>query len=331
MSQQPPSPSYPPTPGAPILPGSPGPVGVLLETAKNTPATTSLVLGIVSIVSIVTSLFFVPAVLGITFGIVGLNRAGRSASPVGRGKAITGTVLSAVGLVLGISLVNAIPGGDDPTSDSTGTSVTQEADGGAEKPADDTKATEPTDKPQPVDPLVEKYGEFKAFTKSGTGKSVVVLPDGVGAAMVTAEHVGQSNFALTVLDANNQSTGDLLVNRIGNYAGTTAYGMNDDLGTSARLQVEADGEWTVTVSQLSTASELKLPHEGTGDGVFRYLGDAAQWRLTHSGSSNFAVIQYADLFPGLLANEIGQFRGTVPATAGPVIVTITADGAWSVK
>jgi hypothetical protein len=327
MSQQPSLPNFPPAPGAPILPGPPGPVGVVLETAKNTPATTSLVLGIVSIV---TSLLFVPAVLGITLGIVGLNRAGRSAPPVGRGKAITGIVLSAVGLVLGISLVNAISGGDDPTSDSTGTSVTQEADGGAEKPADDTKATEPTDKPQPVDPLVEKYGEFKAFTKSGTGKSVVVLPDGVGAAMVTAEHIGQSNFALTVLDANNQPTGDLLVNRIGNYTGTTAYGMNH-LGTSAKLQVEADGEWTVTVRPLSKAPELKLPHEGTGDGVFRYLGDAAQWKLTHSGSSNFAVIQYADLFPGLLANEIGQFRGTVPATAGPVIVTITADGAWSVK
>jgi hypothetical protein len=297
---------------------------------------------VLGIVSIVASLIFVPAFLGIVFGIVGLNRAGRSLPPVGRGKAITGIVLSAVSLVLGISLVNAISSGDGPTSGSAETATTQDAAGEAEDPADDAKAEEPAEndakaaepepepESEPVDPFVETYGDFKPVSKSGAGKSVVTLPDGVEVAMVTAEHTGQSNFALTVLDASNQSTGDLLVNTIGNYSGTTAYGMNG-LGEPVNLQVEADGQWTVTIKPLAKAPELKLPHQSEGDGVFRYLGDAAQWELTHSGSSNFAVFQYGGVIPGLLANEIGQFEGTVPATAGPAIVTVTADGTWTVS
>ena len=32
---------------------------------------------------------------------------------------------------------------------------------------------------------------------------------------------------------------------------------------------------------------------------------------------------------GLLVNEIGAYSGTVPLSAGPSILTVTADGAWT--
>jgi hypothetical protein len=35
--------------------------------------------------------------------------------------------------------------------------------------------------------------------------------------------------------------------------------------------------------------------------------------------------------PNLMVNEIGSYQGTVPAVAGPSVVTVTADGRWSIK
>lgn len=334
MSEYPPTQPHPPAPG-PQFPPAQQPYGA--SPVKNTLATASLVLGVVSLFA---SLLFLPAVVGVVLGILGLQRAGRTTPPAGKGKAIAGIVLSGVGLLVGIGLVNAIAGGGDAAPDDAATSITQDADAGEEQPADDAGAPaeesgaepveEATPPPPPVDPFVEAYGTFEAVTTSGAGKSVVTLPAGVPAAMVTAQHSGQSNFALNILDATNQPTGDLLVNTIGNYSGTTAYGMNAFGGDPVSLQVEADGQWTITIAPLATAPELAAPYQGAGDGVFRYLGGAAQWTFTHAGSSNFAVIQYGGIMPGLLVNEIGQFQGTVPVTGGPSIVTVTADGAWTV-
>jgi hypothetical protein len=333
MSEYPPAQPYPPAPG-PQFPPAQQPYG---QPVKNTLANASLVLGIVSLFA---SLLFLPAVVGVVLGILGLQRAGRTTPPAGKGKAIAGIVLSGVGLLVGIGLVNAIAEGGDAAPDDAATSITQDADAGEVQPADDAgepaeePAAEPVEEatppPPPVDPFVEVYGTFEAVTTSGTGKSVVTLPAGVPAAMVTAQHSGQSNYALNILDATNQPTGDLLVNTIGNYSGTTAYGMNAFGGDPVSLQVEADGQWTITIAPLATAPELAVPYQGAGDGVFRYLGGATQWTFTHAGSSNFAVIQYGGIMPGLLVNEIGQFQGTVPVTGGPSIVTVTADGAWTV-
>ncbi|WP_454857876.1 DUF4190 domain-containing protein [Promicromonospora soli] len=69
---------------------------------SNPQATASLVLGIVSLV---LSVLFVPAIIGVVLGIVGLVRSGRTDPPTGRGAAIAGIVLSAVGATLGVVLV----------------------------------------------------------------------------------------------------------------------------------------------------------------------------------------------------------------------------------
>lgn len=124
MSEYPPTQPYPPAPG-PQFPPAQQPYGA--PPVKNSLATASLVLGIVSLFA---SLLFVPAVVGVVLGIVGLQRAGRTTPPVGKGKAITGIVLSGVGLLVGIGLVNAIAGGGDAGPDDAATSITQDADAG---------------------------------------------------------------------------------------------------------------------------------------------------------------------------------------------------------
>ncbi|MFD7024791.1 DUF4190 domain-containing protein [Promicromonospora sukumoe] len=95
-------PSVVPHPYAPG-PHAPGPTPYGAPggpTAPTNPqATASLVLGIASLF---LGLLFVPSILGVVLGIVGVARSGRTSPPIGRGAAVTGIVLSVVGAVLGV-------------------------------------------------------------------------------------------------------------------------------------------------------------------------------------------------------------------------------------
>jgi hypothetical protein len=195
------------------------------------------------------------------------------------------------------------------------------------------EASAPAPTPQPVgapDWADSSYGTFTPLTQTGTGDGLMTLPAGAKAGVVNASYQGGDNFSISVLDASNQSTGQLLVNTIGSYTGTTAYGFNA-LSTGVTLQVSGSGSWTVTISPVSAAPGL--PASGTGDGVFLYSGGAARMSATHDGSANFAVLEETgDPFHfGLLINEIGAYSGTVPLSAGPSVISITADGNWTMS
>lgn len=172
----------------------------------------------------------------------------------------------------------------------------------------------------------ETFGTFEPVTQQGSGDTIIELPASVG--LVTAAHNGSANFIVQVLDANNQSSGDLLVNTIGSYSGQTAFGLNA-FSEGVRLQVTADGAWELTVAPIESAPELA--QSGSGDGVFLHDGGAGAAALTHDGSANFIVHQHSDdMFSmGLLVNDIGAYSGTVPMAAGPSVVTVTADGGWT--
>ena len=174
------------------------------------------------------------------------------------------------------------------------------------------------------------YGTFAPVTQTGRGDNIVTLPAGSKAGVVTAAHDGSSNFALSVLDASNASTGELLVNTIGAYAGTTAYGFNA-LGTGTTIQVTADGNWSITISPVSSAPAMAAA--GTGDGVFLYSGSVGKLTATHDGSSNFTVSEgTGEAFHyGLLVNEIGAYSGTIPLSSGPSAIVIGADGNWTLQ
>jgi len=203
---------------------------------------------------------------------------------------------------------------------------------------DNTAATDQSDSSadngggdsQDTNPYADKYGTFKAINKQGSGASTMPLPKGASAAIVAMTHKGSSNFSVTTLDASNQPTGDLLANTIGGFSGTAAYGLND-IGEPTKLQVTADGDWTIKITPISSAKQLPESAAGKGDLVYLYDGDAADWAIQHTGSSNFSVAQYTESLPNLMVNEIGNYKGTVPAVDGPSVVTITADGKWTIK
>jgi TM2 domain-containing membrane protein YozV len=172
------------------------------------------------------------------------------------------------------------------------------------------------------------FGTFTPVTQSGKGDNIVTLPTGAKAGIVTATHDGSSNFSLSVLDASNASTGQLLVNTIGAYKGTTAYGFTA-LGKGTTIQITADGNWTITISPVSTAPAMAP--SGAGDGVFLYSGKAGKLTATHDGSSNFTVSEETGeaFHDGLLVNEIGAYSGTVPLSSGPSVIVVGADGHWT--
>ena len=185
-------------------------------------------------------------------------------------------------------------------------------------PASATKTAAPVKKPvATVQSWADSnYGTFIPVTQTGKGDNIITLPAGAKAGIVTATHDGSSNFSLSVLDASNASTGQLLVNTIGAYKGTT-------------IQITADGNWTVTISPISAAPTL-IP-AGAGDAVFLYSGKAGKLTATHDGSSNFTVSEETGeaFHDGLLVNEIGAYSGTVPLSSGPSLIVVGADGKWT--
>ena len=59
-------------------------------------------------------------------------------------------------------------------------------------------------------------------------------------------HNGNSNFIVHLLDANTGQTVEYVANEIGNYSGSQAYSVTDG---KYLLNVDADGSWTVTITQ----------------------------------------------------------------------------------
>ncbi|GAA1511112.1 hypothetical protein BJ978_001555 [Agromyces terreus] len=240
---------------------------------------------------------------------------------------VTGAVI-ALGLV--INIITGAAAGARVASDAADApaapAVVAEADATAEEAA--APAEEPA--PEPVATVQtwadESFGTFAPLTQTGAGDSLITLPGTAG--IVTATHDGSANFVISVLDAANESTGELLVNEIGAYSGTTVYGFNS-FSEPATLQVTADGNWSITIAPVSVAPALA--DAGTGDAVFLYDGGAAGLTATHAGEANFVIFEETAeaLSMGLLVNEIGSYSGTVPLSAGPSAISVKADGAWT--
>ena len=235
-------------------------------------------------------------------------------------------VLAAVVVVVIIVAISGGGGDQVATPEASAPATTQPAK--AKQTESAPKPSEPA-KPTGNAQIAEEYGTFDTFTKAGKGDATIKLPGGAKAGMVTATHKGSSNFAVSALDENNESTGDLLVNAIGAYKGVTAFGLTS-VGDAVKLKINADGAWTVKISSLENAPTLDLPVKQEGDRVYIYGGKAADWAIANKGKANFVVIQHTSIMPNLMVNEIGKYKGTVPASAGPNVVTVQSDGTWSI-
>lgn len=182
-----------------------------------------------------------------------------------------------------------------------------------------------TDPPQPSPSTSQP--PYKAYEGSGTRVIAVELPDPTEVAVARISHAGDSNFAVWELDEDLNQIG-LLVNTIGDYAGTVPLNLSAD-ATTTSFEITADGTWQIEVRHILDIRTFDNDINGTGDDVLAYLGDTQVMFVSHEGDANFAIWSYGDENE-LIVNEIGAYDATVPLP-GPTILAITANGPWSIS
>jgi hypothetical protein len=190
-----------------------------------------------------------------------------------------------------------------------------------------TKSSAPTPVPTPT-------LAFKPITLTGVGSKVpkFVIPEDAPAIATITER-GTSNFVVTSLAADGSSN-ELLVNEIGNYAGTRLFDANAGQHSVA-FKVESNGSWTIVIKPvtLARAWDPAKALSGKGADVVRVVPPTSGLTtvtITHRGSSNFAVMAYTADGGELLVNEIGNYSGEVPLPDGTLLLSVEADGVWTV-
>lgn len=235
-----------------------------------------------------------------------------------RARLLTACGVIAVALLAAAGIRAAVGGGEDghpaaaaagsPSASSPGNTATPNA------PA----ATPPGS--QPVVPTYSGSGNKVLKIKKPGAKRVPVL--------VVATHQGSGRFAVLALDSALQES-DILVNVAGRYRGTT---LLDARGTQTRqLKVQARGPWTVTIMPVSSARTVDARAKSTGDDVFRYRGTAGVATFDYRGGSSFVVTYFRGASTAVLVNRVGRFHGQVPIQKGPALVSVQANGGWTLR
>ena len=179
----------------------------------------------------------------------------------------------------------------------------------------------------PADDSVTLTGSGQQLTEAFT------VDDGL--TIATSTHRGDRNFIVWALDEQGERQ-DLLVNAIGDYDGATVADL--DAGTY-RLDVSADGNWTVNIALTEHTGGLGLPtvFEGDQDAAteaFATDGGLISFTYEHSGESNFIAWLWTaeGTREALIANEIGETSGSTGQglDAGLYVLEVAADGDWSI-
>lgn len=233
----------------------------------------------------------------------------------------------------GSSEPNVDPGsnsdGDDSPVDTTGASdedasgdSTPEENAPEEEPADDT----------------DEVAEPDPITLSGDGSTVTDAFDLIGGfAAADMEYVGYDGdrFRVRLIDEDG---GDL-VRELADETNEWSGEIGDTLDSgSYRLDVEADGEWSIEIRQPRPTSGETPPIEddcktSTVLGPYE-LGGEHQVTATHEGGGNFIVRAHDATANGtavgnLLIHESGRFDGTETFShEGLAWITIVVDGDW---
>lgn len=175
---------------------------------------------------------------------------------------------------------------------------------------------------------------------TGTGDGVPGLSPIDEPVIVTMTHDGASNFIVAPVGANGED-GISWANEIGPYAGSIFQAGNSLFSGFSKknpivaAEVQADGNWTLQIRKLSSATRLPLGAGASkGDDVIQFSKLPKGFKritFTHDGTSNFIVepISAKGVDGVSLVNEIGAYRGTVRLPSGTKYLAVIADGNWS--
>lgn len=158
-----------------------------------------------------------------------------------------------------------------------------------------------------------------------------------GLSVFSMQHQGSANFTIWLIESSGKKV-DLLVIVAGEFSGSKAEGITT--AGDYRLDISADGQWAVGITQPRpmTAQPAPLSMTGAGQHATRFFAlhqGSATFKMTHNGSSNFAV--WLDDVNGkhidLLANTVGTFDGSRAEDIdrdGIYLLDINADGDWKI-
>ncbi|MDG5818714.1 polysaccharide deacetylase [Natronococcus sp. A-GB7] len=167
-------------------------------------------------------------------------------------------------------------------------------------------------------------GQSHDLDGSGSGSESVDLDEG----LVVAEfsHDGDDEFVVE-LDGNTLTAS-------GAASGESVATVG---GGTATLEIEADDDWSIDLSQPAVHSddleELPVEHSGSGSGYVGPLWTEGGVSLspTHDGDGTFVVDGYgADGSREQLVNQTGSFDSSRSyAAGGTVWINVEADGDWT--
>jgi hypothetical protein len=164
----------------------------------------------------------------------------------------------------------------------------------------------------------------------GTGSQVVQVDPIAGPTIVAVTHDGGGAFAVQP-QQGGVPVGTPLASVTGAWSGRYLLGLG---GTISGFAITADGDWTLTVEQRSTALTFDPTTGATGENadVVAY-DDAAPWTATvaYEGSGPIAVRAVTLSGAQELVNQAGPFTGDIEVPAGPGFVTIEAPGSWTLQ
>jgi hypothetical protein len=168
----------------------------------------------------------------------------------------------------------------------------------------------------------------------GAGDDIIRIKATKARGVITFTHDGESNFAVQTLNARGKYR-ELLVNRIGAYAGMVVYNVYPGDST-AIVKITADGAWTAVFSTIAHTPLWKNRKvSSAGDKVVHLAAPTRGMkaiRVAHTGKSNFVIYAYTGAgSPELLVNRIGRYSGRVVLPYGTRYVSVMADGNWYLR
>ena len=246
-----------------------------------------------------------------------------------------GKILIVVGaLLLLFAIIGALSDPSDDTDEAAATEQVTTQDSPPATTEGEREEAEPEDEPE--EPVAQAPRPIVLRGSGAKVETVNLVAD--SPAVVASVHRGSSNFVLELIAPGTQ---ELLVNEIGNYSGEVAFA--NAAASQYRLRVQADGPWTVAITQpVPTPSAKPVPgtFSGRGPKVTKIRAtDDLQPIVTsqHGGQSNFVVylIGYGDTSgQELVVNEIGNYSGETVVTnmpSGNYLLAVQADGPWTVQ
>ncbi|MGW6395912.1 TerD family protein [Streptomyces sp. NPDC055103] len=186
---------------------------------------------------------------------------------------------------------------------------------------------------------------FEPFTVKGRANDVITTDSRVpgGPVLVDLAHKGGGYVGLNPLDEQNKSLRYIFSSTLPDFRGSQV--AMAPAGRPLRMRLQADNEWTLRVRPVAAAARLEGTVRGYCSGALLYTGGPADLRVDFDGDpsmngggyigiNGYHVLGQTDLTGPrtlILTSAEGKGRHTVPIPAGPLLLLLQADGAWTLK